>query len=128
MNLLLDTHTFIWFASGDQKLSNKAKKLLLDGDNVLYLSMASLWEMSIKASLGKLTLGEPIEQLVQMQMQVNGLKLLNIKASHTFSVASLPWHHRDPFDRLLVCQSKCENMPMISCDKLIGGYQVEQLW
>jgi len=125
---LLDTHAFIWSVTEDQQLSSKATELLLDSDNELYLSMASIWEMSIKASIGQLILGEPIEQIINTQIQVNGLKLLNIAASHALGVASLLWHHRDPFDRLLICQSKLEHMPILGCDKVMDAYQIERLW
>jgi len=128
MRLLLDTHALIWAVTLDDKLSDKAKELILDADNELYLSVASIWEMSIKASLGKLILQQPIEQIINEQVQINGLNILNIEAAHALAVASLPWHHRDPFDRLIITQSKLEKLTLVSCDAAMDAYEVERVW
>ncbi|PCI43011.1 MAG: PIN domain nuclease [Proteobacteria bacterium] len=128
MRLLLDTHTLIWMASLDDKLSEKAKSLILDTDNELFLSVASIWEMSIKASLGKLILQQPIEQIINQQVQTNGLQLINIESAHALAVASLPWHHRDPFDRLIMAQSQLENLTILGCDTAMDAYDIKRLW
>jgi len=128
MNLLLDTHTFIWAATLDEQLSSKAKALILDSENELYFSTASIWEMSIKASIGKLILNQPIEQIINEQIQMNGLKILNIEPAHALAVAALPWHHRDPFDRLLICQSKLEKLTVLGRDSMMDAYDVERVW
>jgi len=128
MRLLLDTHTFIWAATLDERLSSKARDLLLNTDNELFLSTASVWEMTIKASIGKLILKQPIEQTINEQIQINGLCILNIESAHTLAVASLPWHHRDPFDRLLVCQSKLENLTILGCDTTMDAYSASRIW
>jgi len=128
MRLLLDTHTFIWAATLDERLSSKARELLLDSDNELFLSTASIWEMSIKSSIGKLILQQPIEQIINEQIQINGLKILNIESAHALAVASLPWHHRDPFDRLLISQSKLERLTILGRDSVMGAYDIEWIW
>jgi len=128
VRLLLDTHTLIWAATLDERLSSKARGLLLDSNNELFLSTASIWEMSIKSSLGKLILTQPMEQTINEQIQVNGLQVLNIESAHALAVASLPWHHRDPFDRLLICQSKLEKMDILGCDNAMDAYGVDRIW
>jgi len=128
MRFLLDTHTFIWVATQDKRLSQKATELILDNDNALFLSVASVWEMAIKASLGKLLLQQPLEQIINEQIQINGLKILHIESAHALGVASLPWHHRDPFDRLLICQSKLEDLPILGCDTAMDAYGVLRTW
>jgi len=92
------------------------------------LSVASIWEMSIKTSIGKLALTQPLEQTINEQIQINGIQILNIEAAHSLAVASLQWHHRDPFDRLLVCQSKLEGLTILGRDSVMDAYGVERLW
>jgi len=128
MRMLLDTHTFIWAATLDDRLSPKARSLLLDSDNELFLSTASVWEMAIKSSIGKLILNQPIEQTINEQIQVNGLHIINIEPAHALAVASLPWHHRDPFDRLLICQSKLEKLTILGRDSAMDNYDVDRIW
>ena len=128
MRPLLDTHSFLWFISGSSKLSRTARTLIEDTSNQPFLSIASLWEMAIKLSLGKLSLGEPFEVLIPEQMKANGINLLGIEIEHTALVATLPFHHRDPFDRLLVAQAVVERMPIVSADAAFDAYGVERLW
>jgi len=128
MRLLLDTHTFIWAATLDEQLSARAKALILDSENELFLSVASIWEMSIKASIGKLILNQPIEQIITEQVQINGVQILNIESVHALAVAALPWHHRDPFDRLLVCQSSLEKLTVLGRDSAMDAYGIERVW
>jgi len=128
MRLLLDTHTFIWAATWDNRMSEAAQALFLDSNNTLYLSTASIWEMAIKTSIGKLLLQQPIEQIINEQIQINDLKILNIESAHALAVASLPWHHRDPFDRLLISQSKLEHMPILGCDTIMDAYAIDRKW
>ncbi len=128
MRFLLDTHTFIWAATLDEKLSSKAQELLLDSGNELFLSAASIWEMAIKTSLGKLILQQPIEQIINEQIQINGLQIINIEPAHALAVASLPWHHRDPFDRLLICQSQLEKLTVLGRDSVMDAYEVDRIW
>jgi len=128
MRPLLDTHSFLWFISGSPNLSRTARTLIEDAANQPFLSVASLWEMAIKLSLGKLSLGEPFEVLIPRQMELNGINLLGIEIEHTAVVARLPFHHRDPFDRLLVAQAVVERMPIVSADAAFDAYEVERLW
>src|SRR5689334_10646837 len=102
MKLLLDTHALIWFAENDRHLSSRARDALEDEANELFCSVASIWEMGIKASLGKLKLGAPLDGHFKRRLESNGFALLPVEYVHAAHVASLPWHHRDPFDRLLV--------------------------
>ncbi len=105
MNLLLDTHAFLWFISGNASLSNKARAIIEDETNRVFLSTASLWEIAIKISLGKLALSEPFEVLIPEQLSSNGIDLLDLSISHTARIVMLPFHHRDLFDRLLAVQA-----------------------
>ena len=128
MRLLLDTHSFLWFVSGSPQLSTTARTLIEDASNQPFLSVASLWEMAIKVSLGKLSLGQPFETLIPQQLSLNGIALLGITISHTAVVAKLPFHHRDPFDRLLTAQAIVEQMPIVSGDSSFDAYAVTRLW
>jgi PIN domain nuclease of toxin-antitoxin system len=124
MNLLLDTHVFLWFVNDHPKLSNHLKDLIEDDDNVSYLSMASLWEMSIKFNLGKLTLEPDYEEFVEREVITSSIKLLKIELEHLKINAALPFHHRDPFDRLIIAQAVVENLPIISVDSAFDKYSV----
>lgn len=125
MNLLIDTHIFLWAIFEDPKMTRRQGQIFRDQSNTLYLSMASVWEVFIKASTGKLTLlGEP-ESFVRQQMELNGIRLLPIRLEHTAQVVRLPWHHRDPFDRLLIAQSQLENLPLLTADGSFAAYDVE---
>ena len=128
MRLLLDTHSFLWFISGNPQISSSARMLIEDVSNQPFLSVASLWEMAIKMSLGKLSLGQPFETLISQQLSLNGIALLGITISHTAVVAGLPFHHRDPFDRLLVAQAMTEQMSIVSGDTAFDAYAVTRLW
>lgn len=128
MNLLLDTHAFIWWDSDPGRLSEKALSYIQNGENQILLSVASVWEMQIKAQLGKLTLQKPLAELVTAQQSVNGIELLPIQLSHVLALDSLPLHHKDPFDRLLIAQAHAENAVLVSQDALIAQYSVELIW
>jgi len=128
MKFLLDTHTLIWAATLDDQLSVKAKQIILDCNNKLFLSVASIWEMSIKASIGKLILQQPLEQIINEQIQINSIHILNIESAHALGVASLPWHHRDPFDRLLIAQSEIEKLTILGCDTVMDSYGISRSW
>lgn len=105
MQLLLDTHALLWRINDDSALPAKARKAIVNEDNACFLSLASCWEMAIRYSLGKLTLSQPLDQFIPEQLSRNGIRLLHIGFRHTAKVAALPFHHRDPFDRLLVAQA-----------------------
>lgn len=128
MNLLLDTHTFLWFIAGDARLSQSARSAIEDLNNSRYLSVASLWELAIKLSIGKFELGEPFEILIPSQLAENRIELLDISIAHTAMVATMPFHHRDPFDRLVAAQAKIEQLTLVSIDDIFDAYGVTRLW
>jgi len=128
MKYLLDTHVLLWILSDDKRLSNHAKVQFLDTKNMIYLSMASIWEMSIKISLNKLKLKSSLETLVDEHVIGNDINLLTIESAHIYPLQKLPFHHRDPFDRLIVSQAIYEKMPIISSDKNFDLYSVERIW
>ncbi len=128
MRILLDTHAFLWTAVGSAQLSANATNLFLETQNELYLSVASIWEIAIKSSLGKLTFHKPIESYILDLLQENAIQLLNIDFRHVMRVAVLPYHHRDPFDRLLVSQAIEEKIAILSCDVAFDAYGIERFW
>ncbi|GAB4456624.1 MAG: type II toxin-antitoxin system VapC family toxin [Anaerolineales bacterium] len=128
MNILLDTHAFLWFVNDDPRLSDPARLLIEAEESLAFLSMASLWEMAIKISLGKLRLKQPYETFISQQLALNGIGILNISLNHLAAIATLPFHHRDPFDRLLVVQAKSENMVLVSADPAFDAYGIERVW
>ena len=129
MNILLDTHVFIWLDTQPEKLSKTAFDLCRDESNQMYLSMASIWEMQIKNQLGKLSFDVSIAEMVLIQQQDNELQILEIQLEHIYRLSDLSKHHNDPFDRLLLSQSLEENMPIISADTKFEQYDdVTVLW
>lgn len=128
MKVLLDTHTFLWFLDGSPQLSTTARTLIEDANNEVFLSVGSLWEMAIKVSLGKLSLGQPFETLMPAQLMVNSIELLQITIDHTAKIVTLPFLHRDPFDRLLIAQALVEDIPLIGVDTIFDTYGVRRLW
>ncbi|MCG9890793.1 MAG: type II toxin-antitoxin system VapC family toxin [Thermosynechococcaceae cyanobacterium MS004] len=128
MRLLLDTHAFLWFIQGSQNLSKTAKNLIEAQENQKLLSIASLWEMSIKVSIGKLDLGMAIAELVSREVYGNGFEVLAIQANHLDELTKLIFHHKDPFDRLIIAQALAERMPVLTKDEAFGRYPVSILW
>ena len=128
MNLLLDTHAFLWFIASDPRLSNQAQSLIQTPANRRFLSMASLWEMAIKVSLGKLTIAQPFDQFIPRQLQLNQIEVLAIELPHVEAVVAMPFHHRDPFDRLMAAQCQIEGLPIVSNDPVFDAYSVRRVW
>lgn len=128
MNYLLDTHTFLWFINADPVLSSNAIGLIQAVENNIYLSSASIWEIAIKVSLGKLYVPSPIGMFLEEQLTENSIRLLNIKIEHATVIASLPFHHRDPFDRLIIAQALHEGMPIIGRDAAFDDYGIDRRW
>ncbi|MDO9534823.1 MAG: type II toxin-antitoxin system VapC family toxin [Bacillota bacterium] len=128
MKALLDTHTFLWWITDDPQLSSKARQIISDTENTIYLSAASGWEMAIKARLGKIKLPENLSEFLFEQMSANAIRELPVKMNHALHVYTLPIHHRDPFDRLLISQSQLEILPLITMDRLFSKYKVSVLW
>ena len=128
MRLLLDTSRFLWFVAGSERLSGKARELMEDFDNELVLSVASLWEMAIKASIGKLELLRPFDQFIPEKLEENEIDILHISLPHLSKMMTFPSHHRDPFDRLIIAQSIFENLPVIACDSVFKEYPADIIW
>jgi PIN domain nuclease of toxin-antitoxin system len=128
MKILIDTQALLWILSEDKRLSEDAKNEYLNRENTIFLSMASIWEMSIKISLNKLKLRNSLEKIVEEHVVGNDIKLLRIESSHIYPLQKLPFYHRDPFDRLIICQAMYEKMPIISSDKNFDLYSVERIW
>jgi PIN domain nuclease of toxin-antitoxin system len=122
--LLLDTHTFLWWVNDAAELSEPARQAIATAENDCFLSVASCWEMAIKSSLGKLALTKPVGHFVFDQISENGFTLLNIEHRHAASVESLPFHHRDPFDRLLLGQAIADGLTLVSSNRLFSHYDV----
>jgi PIN domain nuclease of toxin-antitoxin system len=125
MRLLLDTQVFIWWDSESDKLPRRVLQLCEDESNTLVLSVASIWEIQIKAQLGKLELDRPLQQIVREQQDDNRLEILPVEASHIFGLQALPAHHKDPFDRLLIAQGISEGMPILSVDAVFKRYPIQ---
>jgi len=128
MKLLLDTHTFLWWNTEDPQLSARARELIADGQNEIFLSAASVWEISIKTAKGKLVLPEVPAHYILSRMGLYRFQPLPVQISHAVRVYDLPRHHDDPFDRLLAAQSQVESIPLISADAEIRKYEVEVIW
>ncbi|MBW4683230.1 MAG: type II toxin-antitoxin system VapC family toxin [Microcoleus vaginatus WJT46-NPBG5] len=128
MRLLLDTHTFIWFFTGNSKLSDAARLLMEDENNDKRISIASIWEMAVKQSIGKLNFGVPFREFIEQQFSFNDFNLLNINFDHLEAVSTLPLHHRDPFDRLIISQAMVEQIAVLSADSAFDAYPVQRLW
>ena len=128
MRLLLDTHTFLWWVDGGTRLTPKARAAIARAGNECLVSVATAWEIAIKQSIGKVTLQTPLERFLPQQLAINGFVLLGIDLRHTTRVATLPFHHRDPFDRLLAAQAIEETLTVVSADAMFGKYGVARIW
>ncbi len=124
----MDTHAFLWFVSDDNRLSSKAKSIIKDSNNEIYFSAASAWEISIKSKLGRMKLGEDLGSFIIEQLAANSFGPLAITISHALYTEKLPQIHKDPFDRMMISQSKVENMVLITGDKKIREYKVSTAW
>lgn len=128
MRVLLDTHAFLWFVLGDAQLSRTARRHIEDPGNEKLISPASYWEIAIKISLKRYTLSQPYETFMQQGITDNGFLILAIEPQHTAVLTSLPFHHRDPFDRLIIAQAMVEQIPVISGDAAFAAYPVTCIW
>lgn len=127
MGFLLDTHTFLWFAGGDDQLPKKSIKIIEDYNQSCYLSIASLWEFTIKQQTGKLIKSPKLKELTDLATS-NNIIILPISSNHLEMLATLHFFHRDPFDRLIFAQALTENLTLISKDKIAKSYGVELIW
>ena len=128
MKFLLDTHTFLWFVLNQPELSSVARDLIINPNHDILLSPATYWEIAIKISIGKYQLPGPYEAWMNQQILTNTFEILPITIAHTSMVVNLPFHHKDPFDRLLITQAIVENIPIISTDGIFDSYPVKRIW
>lgn len=128
MKVLLDAHALLWFLAGSNQLSDKALACIQDTGNTIFVSAATLWEIGIKDALGKLTLPDPFEQLFPARLEASGILILPILVPHLHEHRRLPFHHNDPFDRLVIGQALVEDLTLVSCDSEFIPYGVELLW
>ena len=128
MRLLLDTHAFLWFLLDDPQLSSTARALVVDPTNDIEVSPATYWEIAIKISLGKYELPEPYGLFIEREMATNNFRILPIAPKHTAALINLPFHHRDPFDRLMIAQAIVERIPIATVDVAFDAYPITRLW
>lgn len=128
MRALVDTHVFLWWVTDDPALSERARRVIQEPDNDVYFSVASAWEIVIKAALGRLTVAGDLEAFVRGHVSRNAFRILPVHLEHALKVYSLPAHHRDPFDRLLVAQASLEGLPIVTADPWMRRYDVEVIW
>lgn len=128
MKVLLDTQAFLWIIADGERLSSRARQVFLDQNNMLYFSAVSLWEISIKYSLGKLELAPDWPVSIRREMQSNTIQWLPVEMEHCVQVSQLPFHHRDPFDRMLVAQALVEDMTLLSSDHQMKAYAARCIW
>jgi len=127
MRILIDTQCFLWMAAEPDRLSQRARALVEDTQNTLYLSAASAWEIAIKHALGKLRLPEPPPEYVPSRMSEQGVQPLAIEHAHALRVSALPKHHGDPFDRLLVAQAQLEHLEILTSDPAVRAYDIRTI-
>ena len=128
MKCLLDTSVWLWSLTTLERLNDKARDLLSNGENEFYLSAASSWEIVIKAALGKLRLPEPAASYIPRRMATQGIRPLSVTHIHALAISDLPLHHSDPFDRLLIAQARAEGMTILTADRAFEPYEVEIFW
>ena len=128
MRILLDTHAFLWFVWKDAKLSATALAHIVDPNNQLFLSPANYWEVAIKVSIKKLTLSEPYSVFFKREIAQHQITILDITVDHTDVVTTLPFHHKDPFDRLIIAQAMVEDIPVVSDDNRFDKYPITRFW
>jgi PIN domain nuclease of toxin-antitoxin system len=128
MKVLLDTHAFLWLITDEDRLSENARQTFLNTENSLFFSVASLWEICIKKSLGKISLMDGWFQTIQKEIQINTIQWLPIEMTHCAEVTELPFHHRDPFDRMLIAQAIVEELKLLSRDSRLSDYAIELIW
>ncbi len=128
MRVLLDTHTLLWLVTDDPRLSDAARNTFLDTNNELLCSAVVGFEIAVKHSLGKLELAEPPRTFIDNRIRNNALTPFPVTIAHAVRVADLPYHHRDPFDRLLIAQALEEDIPLLSADEILSTYGIRRLW
>lgn len=127
MNLLLDTHALLWFVSGDPRMGCRGREAIEDEDTTSFVSIATWWEIEIKHSIGKLHLEDPFESFMALRA-AEGYQVLQVDPPHLIDLNSLPFHHRDPFDRMIISQARRERMPVCTSDPVFDAYDIETVW
>lgn len=127
MRLLLDTHAIIWHIEQNPALGTTASTAIKDVNNHIHVSTVSLWELSIKVSLGKLKLPDTIKNIAK-ELRESGVTFIPVSEEHAMATESLPWHHRDPFDRMLIAQAQIEKLTLVSRDSFFGSYDISRIW
>ncbi|MDM8541220.1 type II toxin-antitoxin system VapC family toxin [Desulfococcaceae bacterium HSG9] len=128
MKLLLDTHVFLWLRSEPNRVSSRVLSGYQEPSNRIYLSIVSIWEMQIKHQIGKLRLDMPLKDIIEGQCDANTLEIMPLRLNHIFGLQNLPPHHKDPFDRLLIVQSRAESVSLVSSDRMFRQYGVTLFW
>jgi PIN domain nuclease of toxin-antitoxin system len=128
MKLLLDTHALLWWHTKSSKLSNRVRELIQNPEAIIYMSVASLWEVQIKHQLGRLELPDGLDRLVDLETATNDFRVLDITYQHIRALNKLPLYHRDPFDRILVAQSLFLDVPLATADPEIRPYAIQTVW
>lgn len=128
MKILLDTHTFMWYITDSPQLSKNAKQLIENENTEKLLSLASVWEMGIKHSIGKLNFVQPFMEFIKEQLLITNIGLLGIDFEHIEVITTLPLHHRDPFDRIIIAQAILEGIPVIGADVMFDAYGITRFW
>jgi len=128
MKILVDTHAFLWLITGNERLSKTAKEIFLDPENSLFISAASLWEICIKMNQGKLSLKSGWLEIIRDEMKVNAIQWLPVEMAQCAQHANLPFHHRDPFDRMLIAQAMVEDIQLLSSDSRLSDYEIARIW
>jgi len=127
MNLLLDTHTFVWWRDNPKKLSSNTIAAISSMENAVFLSVVIAWELQIKIALNKILLKESLQSSFESEQKINGFRILPVTLPHTMYLSNLPLHHKDPFDRLLIAQAITENMTVLTSDRKFSAYEVSVL-
>jgi PIN domain nuclease of toxin-antitoxin system len=128
LRALLDTHTFLWWATDDPKLSPRAREFIRGHENALYFSVISVWEILLKARTGRLPIQGNVAEFVEVRIHRYTMTLLDLNLAHLTKFYALPVHHRDPSDQLLVAQAQVENLPLVTGDAQIKKYDLEVIW
>lgn len=127
MNLLLDTHTFVWWRDSPEKLSSNTIEAISSLENKVFLSVVVAWELQIKIALNKIALKQSLQDSFESEQNINGFRILPVTLPHTMHLSNLPFHHKDPFDRLLIAQAITENMTLVTSDRKFSLYDVSVL-
>lgn len=128
MRLLLDTHAFLWFVLDEPQLSSVAKELIADPNNQMAVSPATYWKIAIKISIGKYVFSDSLQEFLEREIAVNRFNILAVEPRHVAPLTTLPFHHKDPFDRILIAQAIVENIPLVSNDSILDAYPIRRLW